>query len=83
MNNDGFRTALISFLQSIFPVIVLSGVAAMSDQLIGAIMLLITNGITLLMLFWKSGQQPDPAVLNAAVDARVKALLASGQLRAI
>lgn len=55
--NDMQRAAIIAFLQSLFPIAVLAGLEVSADAQ-AAIMLAITNGMTLFMLFWKKGQQP-------------------------
>lgn len=53
----------------------------MSDAAIGAIMLLITNGINLFMYLYKTGQQPDPAVLEKKVTDEILRRIDLGQLR--
>lgn len=55
--NDNQRAAIIAFLQSLFPIAVLLGLN-IDSQAQAAIMLAITNGMTLFMLLWKKGQQP-------------------------
>lgn len=55
--NDNQRAAIIAFLQSLFPVAVLLGLN-IDSQAQAAIMLAITNGMTLFMLLWKKGQEP-------------------------
>lgn len=55
--NDKFRAALIAFVQSLFPVLILFGVVEFTDTQIASIMLAISNGLTLAMLLWKNGQE--------------------------
>lgn len=54
--NDLQRAAIIGFLQSLFPIAILAGLDVSSEAQ-AAVMLAITNGMTLFMLFWKQGQQ--------------------------
>lgn len=55
--NDLTRAAIIAFAQSVFPVLVITGIANFTEEQIAAIILLISNGITLGALLWKEGQQ--------------------------
>lgn len=56
--NDTQRAAIIAFIQSVFPVLVLTGLVNLTDVAIAAIMLCVSNGLTMFMLLWKNGQQP-------------------------
>ena len=56
---DLHRAAIIAFVQSLFPVLILLGVIQLTDQQIAAIMLAVGNSLTLLMLVWKQGQQAE------------------------
>lgn len=56
--NDQLRAAIIAVAQSFFPLIVLLGIVSLSDTQIAAIMLFITNAITLVALAAKKGQEP-------------------------
>lgn len=57
---DTKRAALIALIQSIFPVLNILlgafGQTQLTTDQISIIMLLVTNGLTTLFLFWKSGQ---------------------------
>lgn len=53
--SDTQRAAIIAFIQSLFPIAVLLGLSVDSNAQ-AAIMLAITNGMTLFMLMWKHGQ---------------------------
>jgi hypothetical protein len=53
---DQIRAGLIALAQSFFPLIVLLGVVDLDDTQIAAIMLFITNSITLAALLFKQGQ---------------------------
>ena len=55
---DLHRAAIIAFVQSLFPVLILLGLIQLSDQQIAAIMLAVGNSLTLAMLLLKNGQQP-------------------------
>lgn len=55
--NDRGRTAIIAFIQSIIPVLTIFGVINVTDVQIAAVMLAINNGLTMMMYFWKSGQE--------------------------
>lgn len=50
------RATIIAFIQSIFPVLVIAGVANLTPDAIAAIMLLVSNGLTMAMLLFKKGQ---------------------------
>lgn len=58
--NDTKRAALIALIQSVFPVLNILlgafGQTQLTTDQISIIMLLVTNGLTTLFLFWKSGQ---------------------------
>ena len=59
--NDLVRAAIIAFAQSVFPVLVIAGIADFTEQEVAAIILLISNGITLGALLFKTGQStPTP-----------------------
>ena len=58
--NDTTRAAIIAFVQSAFPVLQLAGVVNLTSDGIATIMLLVGNGLTLLMLILKHGQQEGP-----------------------
>ncbi len=49
---DKLRAVLIMFVQSIFPVALIFGVNLTNEQ-VGAIILAINNGLTLVFLLWK------------------------------
>lgn len=50
---DKQRAGVIGFLQSLFPVLVVLGIAELNADQISILMLCINNGLTLLALFWK------------------------------
>ena len=54
---DLTRAAAIAFVQSLFPVLVLTGIVSLTSDQIAAVMLAVSNGLTLLMLVLKRGQQ--------------------------
>lgn len=56
--NDQIRAAIIAVAQSFLPLLVLLGIVELSDTQIAAIMLFITNAITLVALTMKKGQEP-------------------------
>lgn len=58
--SNGIRAAIIALAQSIFPVLILAGVD-LSDEAIAAIMLVITNAVTLIALLLpaESGRNTD------------------------
>ena len=60
MMSNGIRAAIIALAQSIFPVLILAGVD-LSDEAIAAIMLVITNAVTLIALLLpaESGRNTD------------------------
>jgi hypothetical protein len=58
--NDQIRAAIIAFLQSVFPLAVLFG-APVTETQVAATMLVVNNGLTLVMLFWKKGQEHESA----------------------
>ena len=66
--NDNLRAAIVAFLQSTFPLFVLFDLAEFSDVQVAAVMLAVNNGLTLVMLFWKSGQGVDPVATKAAAE---------------
>jgi hypothetical protein len=53
---DALRTALRSFIESIISLIVILAIFDLTAEQVGAIMLVVTNALTLTMFFWKSGQ---------------------------
>lgn len=55
--NDNTRAAIIAFIQSVFPVLELAGAVSLTSDQIAAVMLAVGNGLTLLALMWKRGQQ--------------------------
>lgn len=58
--NDAIRAAIISFINSVFPVLNLLGLVSFTSDEISTIMLLINNGLTLAMLTFKRGQEEGP-----------------------
>ena len=58
--SNGIRAAIIALAQSIFPVLILAGID-LSDEAIAAIMLVITNAVTLIALLLpaESGRNTD------------------------
>lgn len=54
--NDNLRAGIIALAQSFFPLIVLLGIVQLDDTQIAAIMLFITNAITVAALLAKQGQ---------------------------
>ena len=63
--NDNVRAALITLIQSIFPLLEITGVVHLTSDQVAAIMLVISNVITFLMLIIKKGQQPGDPVVSA------------------
>jgi hypothetical protein len=57
MMNDRVRAAIIALAQSTFPVLMVLGVVELTDVQQGAIMLFVTNLITLVALLFPQGQQ--------------------------
>lgn len=57
--NDALRTALRSAVESVIALVVILGLFDLSGEQVGAIMLVVTNFLTLTMFFWKSGQSLD------------------------
>jgi hypothetical protein len=58
--NDTTRAAIIAFVQSVFPVLLIAGVVELTEEEIGAVMLVVANGLTLLALLFPKGQQARP-----------------------
>ncbi len=58
--NDQIRAAIIAVVQSLLPALVLLNVVSLDDTQIAAIMLFITNAVTLFALLVKSGQEAAP-----------------------
>lgn len=56
--NDQLRAAIIAVAQSFLPLLVLLGIVELDDTQMAAIMLFITNAVTLGALLMKQGQQP-------------------------
>lgn len=54
--NDQTRAAIIAFAQSVFPVLLIAGIIDLSEEEIGAVMLVIANGLTLAALLFPKGQ---------------------------
>lgn len=76
--NDNLRAAIVAFLQSMFPLFVLFDLAQFTDVQVAAVMLAVNNGLTLVMLFWKTGQGVDQAgTRRAAEGAAVAAVVAA------
>ena len=76
--NDKLRAAIIAVLQSTIPLLQSFGVVDLSGDQVAQIMLAVNNGLTLLMLFWKTGQGVDPAGTRAAAEgAAVAAAVAA------
>lgn len=63
MSNQ-FRAAIIALIQSVFPVLVLLGVD-LSDDAIAAIMLVITNTMTLLALLFPGREEVVHEIVEA------------------
>ena len=59
--NDIQRAAIIATIQSVFPVLLILGVVDLTEEEIGAIMLFVSNALTMVMLIVKNGQQAGPA----------------------
>lgn len=55
--NDQIRAAIIAVAQSFLPLLVLLGIVSLDDTQMAAIMLFITNSVTLIALAMKQGQQ--------------------------
>jgi hypothetical protein len=66
--NDKTRAAIVGFLQSLFPALVLFDIAHVTDVQVAAVMLVVNNGLTLVMLFWKNGQGVDQAGMRTAAE---------------
>ena len=76
--NDKLRAAIIAVLQSSIPLLQSFGVVDLSGDQVAQIMLVINNGLTLIMLVWKTGQGVDPAGTRAAAEgAAVAAAVAA------
>lgn len=60
--NDMQRAAIIALVSSAFPVLQLAGILSLTSDEIAAVMLMITNGMTVLALFVKVGQEQGPSV---------------------
>ena len=56
--NDKTRAGIIAVAQSLFPLLVTLQIVDLSDAQIGAIMLFVTNTITLAALVFNQGQGP-------------------------
>lgn len=54
--NDATRAAIIALIQSVFPVLILLGVVSLTTDQVAALMLVVTNVLTLSALVFKSGQ---------------------------
>ena len=59
--SDKLRTAIIAFVHSLLPVLVLSGLIELNPDGMALVMLAVNNGMTLFALAFKSGQEPDKA----------------------
>ena len=76
--NDNVRAAIVGFLQSMFPVLVLFDVVQVTEVQVAAVMLAVNNGLTVVMLFWKTGQGVDQAgTRHAAEGAAIAAAVAT------
>lgn len=58
--NDALRAALRSTIESTVGVLVLAGIFDWTPELVAGVMLVVTNALTLLQLFWKTGQGNPP-----------------------
>ena len=59
MMSNGIRAAIIALAQSIFPVLILAGID-LSDEAIAAIMLVITNTVTVIALLFPGPVETAP-----------------------
>ncbi len=75
--NDKFRAAIVGFLQSMFPVLVLFDLVHVTDVQVAAVMLAVNNGLTMIMFVWKTGQGVDPAGTKAAAEGAAVAAAAA------
>ena len=76
--NDKLRAAIIAVLQSTVPLLQSFGVVDLSGDQVAQIMLAVNNGLTLVMLVWKTGQGVDQAGTRAAAEgAAVAAAVAA------
>ena len=76
--NDKLRAAIIAVLQSTVPLLQSFGVVDLTGDQVAQIMLAVNNGLTLVMLVWKTGQGVDPAGTRAAAEgAAVAAAVAA------
>lgn len=64
--NDNVRALLLELIRSVFPVLVIFGVAEFTDQEVATIMLMIGYLTSLLALVFKKGQQPGTPIVAAA-----------------
>lgn len=55
--NDEIRAALIALINSIFPVLEISGIVHLTSDEVAYVMLLVNNAVTVLALVWKRGQK--------------------------
>lgn len=66
--NDKVRAAMAAVIQSTIPLLQSFGVVDLSGDQVAQIMLFVNNGLTLVLLFWKTGQGVDPAGTKAAAE---------------
>lgn len=64
--NDNVRALLLEMIRSVFPVLVIFGIAEFTEQEVAAIMLMIGYLTSLLALVFKKGQQPGEPIIAAA-----------------
>jgi uncharacterized membrane protein YphA (DoxX/SURF4 family) len=76
--NDALRTALRSTIESIIALVVILGLFNLTTEQVGAIMLVVTNFLTLSMFFWKTGQSIP--LTGARIGIVVLLVLTSGYL---
>lgn len=55
--DDRLRAAIIAFIQSTFPVLVLLGIVQLTEVQVAGIILVLSNALTVFMLVFKKGQQ--------------------------
>lgn len=63
--NDNVRALLLELIRSVFPVLVIFGIANFTDQEVATIMLMIGYLTSLLALIFKKGQQPGDPIIAA------------------
>lgn len=76
--DDKKRTAIIAFVHSLLPVLVLAGLIHLDADGMALVMLAVNNGLTVFAFFIKTGQQPDKASAEriAELEAEITRLQA-------